>query len=536
LEQDPENEKIIDQLFRLAHNLKGSSKAVGFPEMGEFTHKLESLLLKIKNKELRIRGSTVSLFLRSLDALQKSIGVFKTDLNGHFDFSSLSSEVENVLANRGAGEEESAPAAASEEPESAAGQRPSSESPGFDEAPAAPAETDPFEPLTPVVEESLSTKEPDAAPAPTQEVSEHSTPPAPKQTVAASPPPPVVKTEESKQPQKAPAAAPGAGAAAASSDESIRVSLSRIEKLINYVGELVIFQTVLREQVSGTDSILLKRTTDQLGKVTKEVQDLSMSLRMVPVKPTFQKMQRIVRDTSSTLNKKINLVLTGENTELDKTVLEHLSDPLLHLIRNACDHGVELPETRVANGKSDTGTVHLRAFHEGGHIVIEIQDDGGGINTEVLKKIATAKGLIKPGTVLTEKEALHLIFLPGFSTKQEVTDISGRGVGMDVVKNNIEKIQGDVQLSTVLGKGTTFKISLPLTMAIIEAMVIRVAQDRFVIPLGHIHESLRPSQKDVQAITGVGEVFTLRGENLPLYHLSKLLGKKPIKFRSRSPF
>jgi len=318
-----------------------------------------------------------------------------------------------------------------------------------------------------------------------------------------------------------PAAAPGAGG-----DESIRVSLRRLEKLLNFVGEMVILQTVLREQAQLNGSLLLRRTVHQLGKVTKEVQDISMSLRMVPLKQNFQKMQRIVRDTAGMLNKKINLVLEGEETELDKTVLENLGDPLVHLVRNSVDHGVEAPAERLAAGKPEVGTVILRAYHQGGRLVIDVIDDGAGIDAERLRLKAIEKKIIQPETPMSEKELINLIFHSGFSTKTQVTEVSGRGVGMDVVKTNIEALQGDVQVSTELGKGTRFTITLPLTMAIIDGMVVRIKDDRYVIPLSHVHESMRPGAADIQTSTNLGEILLLRGENLPLFRLTTLLGKK----------
>jgi two-component system chemotaxis sensor kinase CheA len=317
-----------------------------------------------------------------------------------------------------------------------------------------------------------------------------------------------------------------AATAAASTEESIRVSLARLEKLINSVGELVILQTVLREQSFGANPHLLRKTVHQMGKVTKEVQDISMSLRMVPLKQTFQKMQRIVRDTSNMLGKRVHLSTSGDDTELDKTVLENISDPLVHLIRNACDHGVESPEARVAKGKPESGTVRLNAYHQSGKLVIEVKDDGGGIDGQKLTAKAIEKGILKPGTALPEQEAIHLIFHPGFSTKAQVTEVSGRGVGMDVVKTNIEALQGEVQVETELGKGTTFKVVLPLTLAIIDGMVVQNEGCRFVVPLSHVHETLKPAESDVKQTTGLGEVLLLRGENLPLYRLNVLLGHK----------
>jgi two-component system chemotaxis sensor kinase CheA len=237
-------------------------------------------------------------------------------------------------------------------------------------------------------------------------------------------------------------------------------------------------------------------------------------------------MQRIVRDTSSDLGKKVNLILEGEDTELDKTILERISDPLVHLIRNACDHGIESPTQRVAAGKGETGTLKLSAFHQSGKLVIKISDDGAGIDPEILRRKASEKKIISPNAQLTDKEAISLIFHPGFSTKAVVTDVSGRGVGMDVVKFNIESIQGEVLIDTEVGKGTTFKILLPLTLAIIDAMVVKLNDLRYVIPLSHIQESVKLEQKDVKKTTGLGEILLLRGDNIPLFHLTDLLIKK----------
>ncbi len=300
------------------------------------------------------------------------------------------------------------------------------------------------------------------------------------------------------------------------------------------VGELVILQTVLQEQSQAGNPLAVRKTAQQLGKVTKEVQDISMGLRMIPLKQTFQKMQRIVRDTSTALGKKVQIELQGEETEVDKTVLENLADPLVHLIRNAVDHGIESTEERIKSGKPETGTVVLAAYQQSGSLVIEIRDNGGGINADRLRAKAVEKGILKPNTTMSDADAYNLIFHSGFSTKAQVTDVSGRGVGMDVVKTNIERLQGNIQLETELGKGTCFKIRLPLTLAIIDGMVIRLDDQRFVIPLTHIHECTRPGADDVSMVTGLGEVFLLRGENMPLFRLENLLGRRPKQLRPPS--
>ena len=305
------------------------------------------------------------------------------------------------------------------------------------------------------------------------------------------------------------------------------MGLSKLEDLINYVGEMVILQSVLREQVTSSESVLFKKTVHQLGKVSKEIQDIAMGLRMVPMKPTFQKMQRIVRDTSLDLKKDVKLLVEGEETEVDKTVLERINDPLVHLIRNAVDHGIESPEKRQQNGKAPQGTIYLKAIREASKLAIYVMDDGGGIDPERIRQKAIEKGLIKAEADLSEKQIFNFIFAPGFSTKEQVSDVSGRGVGMDVVKTNIQDLGGEVFIDSVLGKGSTFKVLLPLTLAIIDGMVLMNSSERFVIPLNHVHETLRPEPKALQNSSSMGDVLLLRGENLPLFRLGDFFGLKP---------
>jgi two-component system chemotaxis sensor kinase CheA len=248
-----------------------------------------------------------------------------------------------------------------------------------------------------------------------------------------------------------------------------------------------------------------------------------MSLRMVQLKSTLQKMQRIVRDTSKSLDKKVYLELIGDETEIDKTVLEHLADPLVHIVRNAVDHGLETTAQRLAAGKSDEGRVSIKAFHEGNNLVIEISDDGNGIDPKIIREKAIEKKVISANARLSDEDLVNLIFHPGFSTKAEVSEISGRGVGMDVVKTNIEKLSGEVKVFTELGKGSVFKVVLPLTLAIIEAMVTKVGDERYIIPLGQIYESLSPTSEQIHHVNGVGDCLKLRGEVIPLFKISTAL-------------
>lgn len=513
LEVNPEDMGILNQLFRLAHNLKGSSKAVGFDELGAFTHELESLLLKLKNKEMAVQTHIVNLLLRSNDHISKIIEALKVDMSASIDSSVLIAEIKTTIEGKS-----SASATMSEPAEI-------TES-AVDEEVSSNNQDDSFFMIEDV---QLSEEVVDSMVAETEahvaqinsslqiEASE----PEPLKAVPLSVVKDSVDKSEDAKDKKSPTVMAGA------SEESIRVSLARVEKLLDYVGEMVILQTVLKEQaLLGDDKNLsMQKTVGQISKITKEVQDLSMSLRMVPLKQTFFKMQRIVRDTSKAVNKNVNLILSGEDTEVDKTVLENLSDPLVHIIRNAIDHGVEEPQARIAKGKAAEGTIFLSAYHQAGKLIIEIKDDGAGIDAQRVQSKAIEKGIIKPNQVLSEKEIIDLIFHPGFSTKAVVTDVSGRGVGMDVVKTNIEKNQGEVVVTTRPGEGSTFTIILPLTLAIIDGMVVTAAGERYVMPLSHIHETVRTSNQNLKA-SKIGELLLLRGENLPLYRLSKLLSLK----------
>lgn len=537
LESDPTNADTINKIFRLAHSVKGSAKAVGFDDLGAFTHQFESLLLKIKNGELFVTTQIVSLLLRCNDHTSLMIESLKADMDAKVDSTELMNELGAHI--RGEFAQSAAPTA---EEVSAVDELTALQEAGaaFDEQatvetlPSADAFGSTEVPVTheaeTLVAETVERADPTPElPAPHAELPAHAAELESAPVLLPFAPPPVAATNPPRASAVAhPAAAVASKAPTTSAvpEESIRVSLSRLETLLNFVGETVILQTVMNEQIAKSDNPLLKKTCHQLGKVTKEVQDISMRMRMVPVKQTFQKMQRIVRDTATILNRKVNLVLVGEETELDKTVLEKLGDPLVHMIRNAVDHGIEDPDKRLACGKPETGTIKLSAYHESGKLVIEIRDDGGGINGPRLLKKAIEKGIIKPGTQMSEQEAVNLIFAAGFSTKEKVTEVSGRGVGMDVVKTNIESIKGQVYVETVLGQGSLFKVILPLTLAIIDGMVVRVDNDRYIIPLSHVHESYRPTGTDIQNNAGLGATLLLRGENLPIFSLSTLLGKK----------
>jgi two-component system chemotaxis sensor kinase CheA len=310
---------------------------------------------------------------------------------------------------------------------------------------------------------------------------------------------------------------------------SVKVETAKLDSLIDLVGEMVVAQAQVLEDpaLAQVKSQQLARNLGQLRRITNDLQRISMSLRMVPIRSTLQKMTRLVRDLSAKAGKLVELRLSGEETELDRNIIEELSDPLVHMIRNAVDHGIEKPEARVAAGKPARGEIRLRAFHEGGNVVIEVKDDGAGINPERVLAKARERGLIEPGAELSEKEIYALLFLPGFSTAQAVTDISGRGVGMDVVKRNIEKLRGKIEIQSVLQRGSTFTISLPLTLAIIDGLLVSVGRERFILPTLSVRESFRPTAEMISSVRGRGEMVTVRGQIRPLLRLHEYFNLTP---------
>lgn len=501
LEEDKNNSNLMNEIFRLAHNLKGTSRAVGFGDVAEFTHEMENLILKVKEGHVQITDEVVSLLLECNDHVSTMIKMLNMDLDSKFSSVDIIAKIQLALKGQlgsslTIAQVESQMISDDETVEGVLPQDTISEEDTL---------------LLRNFERNLDSP---------SEETEH---------------PQILNKDErphleivpTSGPEKAPEKAleqkkttPNKGAV---EDDSIRVSLARVETLNNVVGELVIIQTVLNQHRDEVHSAIMLKSLSQLAKLSKEIQNISMSLRMVPLKQTLQKMQRIVRDTSKALEKKVHLELIGEDTEIDKTVLEHLADPLVHIVRNAVDHGLESTLERVRSGKTEEGQVSIKAFHEGNNLVIEIRDDGKGINPNIIREKAIEKKVIAANSKLSDEELVNLIFHPGFSTKSEVSEISGRGVGMDVVKTNIEKLSGEVKVFTELGKGSVFKVVLPLTMAIIEAMVTQVGDERYIIPLGQIYETLSPTPDLVHYVNGIGNCLKLRGQVIPMFKISAAL-------------
>ncbi|MBW6454187.1 MAG: chemotaxis protein CheA, partial [Methyloprofundus sp.] len=313
---------------------------------------------------------------------------------------------------------------------------------------------------------------------------------------------------------------------------SIRVDTGKIDTLINMVGELVITQSMLSlvgEDFTSEKIDQLKNGLVQLERHTRELQASVMNIRMLPISFVFSRFPRLVHDLSTKLDKKIELKLVGEHTEVDKTVVELISDPLVHLVRNSLDHGIEMPADRMAAGKPEMGTITLEAYHRGGNIVIEVKDDGKGLNKDFLRHKAIEKGLLDPDAVLTDKQCFELIFMAGFSTAEKVTDVSGRGVGMDVVRRNIQSLGGNIEITSNLGFGSTISINLPLTLAILDGQSIAVGDETFIVPLGSIIESIKISDKMVNRVAGKGETFRLRDEYLPIVRMHHVFNVKSAK-------
>ena len=345
-------------------------------------------------------------------------------------------------------------------------------------------------------------------------------------------PAPIARTSEPAPEPAAvgvPASPPPPGSAQVRSDQTVKVSTARLDALVDMVGELVIAQQMIVQDpaVRAIRDQRVNRNFAMVGKIIRDLQEVSMSLRMVPVKATFQKMARLVRDVSTKAGKRITLHTEGEDVELDRTVVEVIADPLVHMIRNACDHGIEPADARRAAGKDECGSIWLRAFHSGGSILIEIQDDGKGLDRERILKKAVEKGIYtpdRPAAEIPDAEVYALVFLPGFSTAEKVTDLSGRGVGMDVVRRNIEGLRGKVDITSVPGHGTRFTMKLPLTLAIIDGMVVRLGDERFVIPTLSIERTFRARPGDVSTVVGRGRVVRVRDHLLPVFRLGEALG------------
>ncbi len=489
LENDLKNTELINTVFRAFHTIKGVAGFMNLTPIVDFTHVAETLLDKARSDKLDLDSDYLDLFLAACDILGQLIGSLQGDDAPSVEqYNAVLARLENACNGKSFAKNATAP----KTPDASATK------PRSDSTPAAENTT----PATAAPPASQNTK-PD---------SPASKPAGPAKAAA---------QQESK---KAPAKR-----SAVKHDQTVKVNTLRMDALIDMVGELVIgYQMVAQDEaIQNVQVERTKRTIGHVSNIIRDLQEVAMSLRLVSLRSTFQKMARLVRDVSSKAGKNIRLIIEGEDVELDRGVVEQIADPLVHMIRNACDHGIEPPEERIEAGKPAEGTLWLRAYHQGGSIVIEIKEDGRGLDRNKILEKAISKGMIsadKDTSEMTDQEVFNLIFMPGFSTAEVVTDISGRGVGMDVVRRNIESLRGKIDIESELGKGSTFKMQLPLTMAIIDGMVVRVGDQRYVIPTLTIEQSFRPEEKDIHTVVGRGEMVEVRGTLLPIYRAKKLFG------------
>jgi len=555
LDSGSTDHELVHTIFRAAHSIKGGAATFGFADMAAFTHVAESLLEEVRSERRAVDAGLIDLLLRSLDCLR---GMLDRTSRGQPAADAGSEALRAELAQLVAGA--AAPVAVQASAAPATGwairfvalphllQTGNDPLRVFNELQALGR----LEVLRAFVAESAPADF--AALDPGQchlgwELRLHGAvaradldavfdwldgdcelaiaPLAADATAAAVPMPVPAPPAPAAVPVAAPAVAREASASGHADGGSIRVGIDKVDALIDMMGELVITQSMLSDIGANFTMSQLERLREglaQLERNTRELQDSVMRIRMLPIGSVFNRFPRLVRDLERKLGKQVKLELHGEHTELDKTVLEKIGDPMVHLVRNAIDHGLETPERRRAEGKSDAGTLSLDAHHEGGNIIVRISDDGAGLNRAAILGKAIERGLVAPGQELSDEEVAELIFQPGFSTAAQATDLSGRGVGMDVVRRNVRDLGGSVGVKSVAGQGSVFTIALPLTLAIIDGLVTTVGAERYIVPLISIVESLRLPADAVRRTAGGGEVFRFRDEYLPVIRLHHAFG------------
>jgi len=589
LEMDVEapDDEVINTIFRAAHSIKGGSGTFGFNQVAEFTHVVETLLDEVRSGDRAMNQSIMDLLLVSVDCIRSLLqdlqagddpdltqatdlkSQFEAILNGESASSESVGEVNSEdntaepIANEGGGKgykihfvpEETLLQTGNEPTRMFRQLAEVSDdcievSANLERLPSLTAMNpehcylawditinkaidrseidevfewviDDAEVVITEFDLSGSTIEEQAS----EQIEEPIAQAVSSEVESIAPEPAADKAPVENTAEKEPAKAKAKAKASTPESSSIRVSIDKVDSLINMVGELVITQSMLGQLGQNFDITRVQRLQEGLAQLehnTRELQESVMKIRMMPISFVFSRFPRLVRDVSRTLDKKIDLVLSGENTELDKTVMEKIGDPMVHLIRNSIDHGIEMPDVRIAAGKPETGTVELNAFHQSGNIVIEIKDDGAGLNKERIQQKAIENGLIDESTTLADEQIFDLIFQPGFSTADAVSDLSGRGVGMDVVRRNIASLNGSIEVSSETGKGSRFVIRLPLTLAILDGQLVKVGEEIFIFPLVSIVESIQMDDTAINNVGGHSDVLQLRDEYVPIVQLHEI--------------
>ena len=590
LEENSDDVSVVNEIFRNAHTLKGMSATMGYNKIAELTHEMEDVLDLIRKEQLKLNEDIIDTLFKCLDSLEQMINsVGDGEAEDVVDVTDLVAKLSSI--SKGTPMPKAADATAKTAPQEAADSpsivltdidkdvlKQAKESGmigvhvqvtlaatcllksarsymvmnALDELgdviksvpPAEDLEQEKFDHTFDVllitaaevkdVEEALESiseiEKVSVNVVDTEAKAEEKATPAKAPKAAEAKP-------QAKAPVKTPAKAPAKKEAAKKDaahhkhqSQSVRVDIDKLDTLMNLMGELVINKVRL-EQIGQTHRLAeLTETLEQMDRVTTDLQNIVMKVRMVPVSAVFNRFPRMVRDVSKELNKEINLTIEGEETELDRTVIDEIGDPIMHLLRNSLDHGVEHPDDREAKGKPRTGEVGLIARHEGNNVVIMVTDDGAGINADVIRRKAVEKGMIsqEDADKLDDADAVRLIFLPGFSTADKITDISGRGVGMDVVRSKIEALSGHVDVETKIDEGSVFKIKLPLTLAIIQAMLVKVQEEMYAIPLGSIDSTINIQPTDIKTVRNK-EVIVLRGEIIPIIRMEETLQVPHVK-------
>lgn len=550
LENNPEDLELLNRIFRVAHTIKGSSSFLNFDILTSLTHNMEDVLNKARRAELKITPDIMDVVLQSVDLMKALLNAIRdngTDAKSGIDITDTVKRLQ-VISSGGA-----TPSAESTQTAQLEQSTPPAES-------SAPA-TDATNPLADEPDLDYSSMSGEQVEAEIerllkkrQEADKMRREELKKQGIAQDIQVPHAPSEESAKTEapKPAASTPNAAAPKATTggnaksagmkkddgntpatnvEQTVRVDVRRLDHLMNLIGELVLGKNRLikiygdvEERYDGEKFLEeLNQVVSSISSITTDLQLAVMKTRMQPIGKVFNKFPRMVRDLSRELNKSIDLIITGEETELDKSIVEEIGDPLIHIIRNSCDHGIESPEERKLAGKPATGTVQLKAYNEGNHIVVEITDDGKGLDAQMLRQKAVEKGLIseREADAMSDKEAFNIIFKPGFSTAKTITNVSGRGVGMDVVKSNIEKLNGIIEIESEKGVGTTQKLKIPLTLAIIQALLVAAQEEYYAIPLSSVIETVRISQDEIYAVDGKS-VLRLRDEVLSLVRLADI--------------
>ncbi len=564
LESAPRDTELLNTIFRAAHTIKGASTTFGIDEVGRFTHVLENLLERLRDGLLETNAELIELLLTSVDVIDALVANAKDGVPMPDNLEEVLKELQRVNGqpssclsptNTNNGNRTAAPTVQSQPYRIQI--HPSREFFRFGQDPLLLlrelsemgtivnvivddsqlpqlAELNPeecylswnIELETEAQEQSLHdvfmffddgskyTIEAISRKALANAVAESETNKSVSIKSTATP----EVDRRVKTDRREVVAAPVAAAS-----ETVRVDRLLLDELINQIGEVVIGASMVEQDMLCLANGRTLESMSALGKIVRDLQEMSLGLRMVPIAATFQKMNRVIRDVAKKVGKQIQFVTEGDDTELDKTVVDQISDPLVHMVRNAADHGIETPEERVAAGKPAEGIVKLRAYQQGGNVYIELQDDGRGLNRKRILEKAVERGLVTPEATPTDSEICNMIFLPGFSTATEVTDVSGRGVGMDVVRRNVEALQGSISIKSIEGQGSRLTVRLPLTLAILDGLLVRLSSEIFVIPLLSVVESICLKPRDIKQIIGVGEVIKLRGEIVPVLRLHRAL-------------